>query len=212
MSATAFDINSACSSFIMQMSVLEKMRDALPDFVLVVNAENTTRTIDYSDRRNAVLWGDGSVATIVSGRVPSSVTLTTSGIQSNPAGWNKITIRPGGRFDQDGSAVQAFAIRTMASLMHQLNTEPSATINYFVGHQANLRALESVTKRIGLPEEAHLFNVDRFGNCGAAGPPSVISQRWEQFKPGDNIAVAVVGAGLTWGGMRVEFANREVAS
>ena len=95
--ATAYDINSACSSFAVQLHHLQQMRpNALPDYVLVVNVENTTRTVDYRDRRTAVLWGDGSAAAVVSTRVPAPVRVKRSVVHSDPTGWKKVA-DPGGR-------------------------------------------------------------------------------------------------------------------
>ena len=88
--ATAYDINSACSSFAVQVHHLLQMRpSALPDYVLVVNVENTTRTVDYRDRRTAVPWGDGSAAAVVSTRVPAPVRVKHSVVHSDPTGWNE---------------------------------------------------------------------------------------------------------------------------
>ena len=74
----------------------------------------------------------------------------------------------------------------------------------FIGHQANLTMLESVCRLAEISPENHLYNVNAFGNGGAAGAPSVLSQRWEQLVPGERIGIAIVGAGLTWGGVFVE--------
>ena len=65
--------------------------------------------------------------------------------------------------------------------------------------------LRSVCARTGIGDSRHLYNVDRFGNCASAGAPSVISERWNDFSPNDRVVVAVVGAGLTWGGALLEF-------
>jgi 3-oxoacyl-[acyl-carrier-protein] synthase-3 len=207
LAATAFDINSACSSFAVQMSLFDRMREALPEFVLLVGAENNTRTVDYSDRGNAVLWGDGSVAAVVSSRVPSRVRVQCAPMGSDPKYWDKVTVRAGDHFAQDGPAVQAFAIRAMGETVCALRSAGAPEDAWFVGHQANLRILESVCRRAAVPPDRHLFNVDRFGNCGAAGAPGVLSQQWDSFRPGDVALVAVAGSGLTWGGLRFDFTN-----
>jgi 3-oxoacyl-[acyl-carrier-protein] synthase-3 len=67
--------------------------------------------------------------------------------------------------------------------------------------------LESVCRRAGIPSERHFFNVDRFGNCGAAGAPSVLSENWDEFKSG-YLGIVVVGSGLTWGGVLLNFPAR----
>jgi 3-oxoacyl-[acyl-carrier-protein] synthase-3 len=67
--------------------------------------------------------------------------------------------------------------------------------------------LRSVCQRAGVDESAHLHNVERFGNCGAAGMPSVLSEYWDTFRAGDTVLAAVVGAGLTSAGILLEFAE-----
>ena len=73
-----------------------------------------------------------------------------------------------------------------------------------IGHQANLRMLEAVQRRTQAPEARHFFNVDRRGNCGASGAPTVLSEHWDDPRVGDAVALAVVGSGLTWAGTLLE--------
>ena len=208
-SAPAFDINSACSSFAVQLHFLRSMgAAAAPRFALVINAENSTRTVNYNDRSTAVLWGDATSAAVVSLTESAPMRAVFSMVQSDPAGWDKVMIPPGGHFTQSGSAVQMFAVKKSLETLYALREHASVGPDrlYFVGHQANLRMLESVCARAEIPADRHLFNVDEYGNCGAAGAPSVLSQHWSRFGAGDEIALVVVGSGLTWGGLllRVE--------
>jgi 3-oxoacyl-[acyl-carrier-protein] synthase-3 len=205
--APAYDLSSACSSFAVQLHHLRAMRpETLPDYVLVVNVENTTRTVDYRDRRSAVLWGDGSSAAVVSARIPAPVRVRQSVVHSDPAGWNKVVIPTGGHFTQEGSAVQGFAIRktvaTLTELVPHLRGDRAEMV--FIGHQANLLMLNSVCERAQITPSRHLFNVDEFGNCGAAGAPGVLSQHWDTLPPGCELALVVVGSGLTWGGLLID--------
>jgi len=71
-------------------------------------------------------------------------------------------------------------------------------INRFVGHQANLGMLRTACERTGIVEDQHWHNVEHFGNTGCSGAPAVLSQHWDDFSPGDHVAVCVVGGGLTW--------------
>ena len=64
--------------------------------------------------------------------------------------------------------------------------------------------LESVARKVGLDAADHLHNVVEYGNTGAAGAPSVLSQRWDELADGDTVIVVVVGSGLTWAGLRIE--------
>ena len=68
----------------------------------------------------------------------------------------------------------------------------------FIGHQANLSMLKTVCERTGIELENCWYNVDQFGNVGCTGAPSVLSARWDQLRPGDRIAMSIVGAGLSW--------------
>jgi 3-oxoacyl-[acyl-carrier-protein] synthase III len=206
-SVPALDINSACSTFAVQLRLLALMNtDSLPDFVLVINPENLTRAVNYTDRSIAVLMGDCSTAAVVSKRVPARVVVGASYHHSDPSGWSKVTIPAAGHLSQEGGAVQNFAIRKTVSTIEFLRERTSA-VPYFIGHQANLPMLRSACARAGIPPERHLFNIDRHGNCGAAGGPSVLSENWDQFHPGDEVVIAVVGAGLTWAGLLITFTD-----
>ncbi|MEO1575846.1 MAG: ketoacyl-ACP synthase III [Pseudomonadota bacterium] len=200
--APAYDVNSACSSLAAQMHLLMGMGEALPDYVLLVHPDNSTREIDYRDRNSCVLWGDGTSALIVSSRHPSPLTVTRTTFTSDPRGHDKVQFLRHGHFRQDGRTVQTFAIKRTVSLIRELSAEGEAP--YFIGHQANLSMLQAAGKRGGIDDEKHWFNVDRFGNCGAAGGPTVLSEHWGQLSPGDTLVMAVVGSGLSWGGARIE--------
>lgn len=205
--AECLDVQSACSTFIMQLHLLNRMKvDALPDYILCVIPENWTKTIDYSDRRTAVLIGDATVATIVSLRKPSKYKVTYTTMESDPSGWDKVMTPTGGYFHQKGSAVQKFAIKkTLATIDHLLNNAGfNSQQDYFISHQANLRMLESVCRLAAISNERHWHNVEKYGNCGAAGAPSVLSQHWSDLQPFMRLGMVVVGAGLTWGGLMLE--------
>lgn len=200
--APAFDVGSACSSFGVAMHMLASMT-RLPPYVLVVNAENTTRVVDYRDRSTAVLWGDGTSAAIVSTEVPSRLRVVQTTMGSSPAGAGLVTIPRSGHFAQDGSAVQRFAIKTTLSCLGEV-APPERGRMRFIGHQANALVLEAVTRRAEIAPERHWSNVADFGNTGAAGAPTVLSQRWDELADGDELCMVVVGSGLTWAGLRIE--------
>lgn len=206
------DLNSACSTFVAHLHFLSKMQtESLPDYILLVIVENTTRTVDYSDRNTAVLWGDAAVAVIVSKKHKSNLRLLDSAFLTDPVNWNKVLIPVGKHFYQQGSTVQAFAIRksieTGDNLLQQ--TELAENIEHlkFIGHQGNLLMLQSIAQRLGIINANHLFNVDKYGNCGAAGAPSVLAQYWDNFKANDTILMTIVGSGFSWGGLLLQFLN-----
>jgi len=200
--APAFDINAACSSFAAHVFTISRWcADDTPDFVLCVYPENLTRTVDYRDRSAAVLMGDAAAACVVSTRVPGDLSISQPVFSSDPSGWRKVRISPGGFLQQDGRAVQAFAIRRMLAVLKQLQQDSG---EIFIGHQANLRMLEAVCAQAAVRPGAHLANVDRRGNCGGAGVVSVLSEHWDTLRAMSEAAcVAIVGAGLSWGGFRL---------
>lgn len=204
-SPPCLDVNSACCTFAAQLHLISMMApEKTPDFILLVQPENLTRAVDYSDRSTAVLMGDATTAAVVSRRVPSANSIGAITMRTDPSSWRKVAIPCMGHLQQDGGAVQNFAIRKMTGLIDEMR-EHSREKFWFVGHQANLPMLESVCARAGVNPSQHLFNVDRRGNCGAAGAASVISECFPRFRPGDQIAVAVVGAGLTWANFQIDF-------
>ena len=106
------DISSACSSFATQLYFLEAMRpEKLPDFIMLVNPENSTRVVDYSDRSACVLWGDCSSAAIVSPRVPGPWKITHTYLKGDPSGADKVKVPRFGHFAQQGAEVQKFGVK-----------------------------------------------------------------------------------------------------
>ncbi len=204
----SFDINSACTSFFTAMFMLSGMGpNALPDFILVVTPETLTTTVDYSDRSASVLWGDGTTAAVLSTRVPSSIEVVGNSLHSSPAGAEKVVVPVGGHFRQDGRTVQMFAIKKTVRLLRGLQktyTDPERRL-HFVGHQANLMMLRTVCQQCEIQDDRHHYNVVEYGNTGAAGAPSVVSMRWDDWRPGDDVAVVGVGSGLTWSSFVLRF-------
>jgi 3-oxoacyl-[acyl-carrier-protein] synthase III len=203
-----FDVHSACTSFLALLYVLSIARpDALPTFVLAVTAEGMTRTVDYTDRSSAVLWGDAAAAAVVSTRCPGRARILGAALSSSPSGHAKVVVPRTGHFRQEGRTVQTFAIHKTAQCFQLLwNDFHHAERSFrFVGHQANLRMLEAVCRQCEIPPARHHSNVEQYGNTASAGAPSVISMAWEHWSDRDDLALVGVGAGLTWGNGLVRF-------
>lgn len=205
----AFDLNSACTSFVAQLHFLSSLLpENTPSYILIVNPENTTRSVNYNDRATAVLWGDGTSAAVVSLNRPARLSVKYTMLDSDPSGWDKVVIPPSGHFVQQGSHVQTFAIKKSLSALSQVRMRSKRPGSiYWIGHQANLLMLNAVQQRGEILESRHLYNVDRFGNCGAAGAASVLSENYENLSAGDEIALVAVGSGLTWGGALLEVGS-----
>jgi 3-oxoacyl-[acyl-carrier-protein] synthase-3 len=204
-----FDVNSACSTFVVQCHVMRSlMLSGMTKEGAIFCTERYTTRVDYSDRRNSILFGDSSIAAVVSSvNKPGSLKIIDSLVESAPSGWEHIHLPDGKFFHQNGAAVQKFAItKTIAAAQDILarNNLTCADAQWFIGHQANYRMLTSAMEKMGVPEASHLYNVVDRGNQGACGAPSVLSQNWDRYKKGDYIVIAVVGAGLTWGSLLLQ--------
>lgn len=200
----AVDINSACSSFVVNLHFACQALNAKGTInkVLICNPERYSLRMNYHDRSSCVLFGDGSSSALVENSDNEGLAVIATSIHSDPANYNKVVIPSGQHFHQQGRAVQKFAISRTVEITKTIlkdNALTIANIDYFVGHQANRRMLQVVVDKLGLSAEQHLSNVVEYGNQGAAGAPSVLSQNWHRFQAGDTIVVAVVGSGLTWG-------------
>jgi 3-oxoacyl-[acyl-carrier-protein] synthase-3 len=181
----------------------------VPTFILIVVPENVTRVVDYTDRAGAVLWGDCTVALVVSTRVPGRAEIIGNTLASSPAGHDKVVVPRQGHFRQEGRTVQTFAIkqttRLLADLQHKF-VDPQRQLN-FVGHQANLGMLDNVCRHCNIPPECHRSNVETFGNTAGAGSASVISMHWDTWLATDDVAVVGVGGGLTWSSYLLRFTS-----
>jgi 3-oxoacyl-[acyl-carrier-protein] synthase III len=202
---TCFDVNSACSSFVVNLHVLQNLASTSGQRHLIVNPERYSLAINFSDRASCVLFGDGTALAVLESSdqdVSGSLRLIDTVIHSDPSGYEAVTVATNECFQQNGRVVQKFAVSKTVAITQELLSRNNMTVSdltYFTGHQANLRMLESAVDKLGLPQERHIHNIETYGNQGAAGAPTVISMNWERFKSGDYVAVAVVGSGLTWG-------------
>lgn len=206
--ATSLDVSSACTSFIAGIYVLSLMDPAkLPEIVLLVTAEPMTNTVSYDDRASAVLWGDGALAAVLSPRRPGRAELIGQTLISDPGSNDKVVVPRLAHFHQEGRTVQTFAIRKTSDLFlaqrEKLREEDRAF--HFIGHQANLRMLESVCRRCEIPEDRHHSNVEFLGNTAGASSGTVISQGWDKWTEQDDVCVVGVGSGLTWGSYLARF-------
>ncbi|MBH16008.1 MAG: 3-oxoacyl-ACP synthase [Gemmatimonadetes bacterium] len=208
MEVPAIDVNSACTSMWAALYMISMMKpEKLPEYILLVTPESLTTTVDYSDRSASVLWGDCTTAAVLSTKVQSNIRILDNTFESSPAGYEKVVVPLFGHFNQEGRTVQMFAIKkTVRCLRSIQKVFPSSGYRlHFIGHQANLRMLETVCANCDIKNERHHSNVERYGNTGAAGASSVVSMNWDSWSSYDEIAMVGVGAGLSWSSYILQF-------
>ncbi len=202
--AVGFDVNSACSTFVVQLQIISGLltNNVYKNAAFFCMDRYTTR-VDYNNKKTCILFGDsGAAGYFEKSEIPGGLRVVDTWLESDPSGCGLIQMPAGEYFDQNGQAVQKFAVqKTIYSVAKILERNHLAQdqIGYFISHQANLRMLEYCAQKLKLKPEQHLYNVDLYGNQGSAGAPVVLSMNWEKFHPGDYVVMAVVGSGLTWG-------------
>lgn len=200
--AVAFDVYTACPVFALHIDFLKSYNEsALPEFVLCISTAAMTMHVDYNDRSDGAIWGDGAAAWVVSLRHPGKLEIIDSTFTADPTRCKAVTVDSYGFFRQDGRAVRDFSVRQTVRLVKAI--EEKHPIDWqrdiFIGHQANRTMLEQIARNREIPDLNHWHNVTYLGNQAGAGAPSTLSMNWDKITPGQHIVVAVVGAGLSWG-------------
>ncbi|MBM4420918.1 MAG: ketoacyl-ACP synthase III [Chloroflexi bacterium] len=223
--AGAFDVGAACTSFVSSLAVASGMilggavRNAL-----VIGAETLSRIVDWKDRGTCVLFGDGAGAVVLEASSASVGVQSTvlhgdgtkcdllwvpGGGTKNPTGAEKLEARMH-YIRMNGNEVYRSAVKAMAEAAEEAIAKANLTaddITLFVPHQANLRIIEGVAKRMRFPMERVFVNVQRYGNTSAASVPIALCEAVEagRLKRGDKVLVAAFGAGFTWGASVLEW-------
>ncbi len=203
----AYDVMTACPAFALHIDFVNNFKEeALPDYVLCVSTATLTQRVNYNDRTDGAIWGDGAAAWVVSTRHKGILKVTDTKFQSDPTRCAAVVVDRYGYFHQDGRAVRDFSVRQTVRLVRAIESENEIdwTRDIFVGHQANKTMLEQITNNRGVPPENHWHNVTYLGNQAGAGAPATIAQHWDEIRPGRKIVVGVVGAGLSWGSVLLE--------
>ncbi len=215
----AFDVAAACSGFVYALSVADSSMRA-GDFrrVLVVGADALSTFVDWTDRRTAVLFGDGAGAAVLVSD-PGNRGVLGSLLRASGKHWDLLSCRAPGvrgtldsevRRDADdaikmkGPELFKIAVKSMEEVSRQVAERAGVKIedvNLVVGHQANRRIISAVAERLGLPQEKVFINIDRYGNTSAASVPIALDEAVEQgrIREGDLVMLNACGGGLTWG-------------
>lgn len=205
----AFDITAACGFIPYAVNTAALMiRAGQAKKVLVIGAEISSRIMDWKDRNTCVLFGDGAGALLISATDDDSRGFVGSALSADGKYDHILYLNHLGGPDpylrMDGKAVFKLAVTELAAVAKQALENAgltSADLDLLVPHQANIRIIESVGERLGLPPEKVVVNVDRFGNTSSASIPIALYEAVEQgrLKPGMLIGFVAIGGGMTWG-------------
>jgi len=222
--AAAFDVSAACSGFIYALSIVDSLiRGGTVKKALVIGAEVLSRIVDWTDRNSCLLFGDGAGAVVL--EADSSPGILNSYIKSDGSCWELLyQPGPGNRnpashkliddrltfIRMQGNEVFKLAVRAMEDAALQTLSAGGFTtddIDIFVPHQANRRIIDSIGKRLGLPEEKVFVNLDRYGNTSSASIPIALDEanRNGAIHSGNLVLLDAFGGGLTWGAMSIRW-------
>lgn len=208
----AFDISAACSGFVYGLTVAQGLiLSGQARRALVIGAETMSRIVDWKDRSTCILFGDGAGAVVVeagsgdkrgilgaklySDGSYSDILATSGGVSST---------QTGGYLSMAGQEVFRHGVEKMAAVTEELLTDCKLSvsdIDWIVPHQANLRIIQAIARKLGVAPEKFLVTLDKHANTSAASIPLALHSASEnkQLKPGQIIAMPALGAGLTWG-------------
>ncbi len=201
-SVPAYDVYTACPAFALHIDFLRNYREeVLPEFVLCISTATVTHHVNYNDRSDGAIWGDGAAAWVVSPRHKGKLEVLDSLYTADPTRCAAVVIDSYRFFHQDGRAVRDFSVRQTVRLVKAIEEQYPVdwSRDIFIGHQANRTMLEQITNNREIPASNHWHNVTHLGNQAGAGAPAALSMHWDEIVPGQHIVVAVVGAGLSWG-------------
>jgi 3-oxoacyl-[acyl-carrier-protein] synthase III len=220
--AAAFDVNAACTGFIIALATATQfIETGVYERVLVVGAEVVSRIIDWKDRGTCVLFGDGAGALVLEKAErggPKSFVLKSDGSGARmlyargPASSPNSLANEGYCIVMDGREVFRVAVRAMEESSRQAIADAGLTIEdiaYVVPHQANQRIMSAVAKNLGLSPKRLISNVEHYGNTSCASIPLALCEAWEEgkLKDGDNLVVVAFGGGLAWGASVIEWTD-----
>ncbi len=222
----AFDVSAACAGFLHATSVASSMLVAGPyKHAMVIGAETLTRFVDPEDRTIAVLMGDGAGAAVLSKTLNPQQSILHAALGCDGSRAKYIWVPAGGSLlpassntvaerlhymKMRGRDVYKFAVVKMQQIIDEALQATNLTANdlkLVIPHQSNLRIIESVRQRMGLPEDKIAVNIVRYGNTSAASIPVALDEarRNGTLKEGDHVLMVAIGAGLTWATMVVRL-------
>jgi len=212
----AFDVQAVCSGFVYALSVADGfVARNRSKCALVIGAETMTRLMDWTDRGTCVLFGDGAGAVVMEPVAGEGTTedrgLLGFALRADGTKQELLFVDGGpstngqvGKLRMQGNQVFRHAVVNISEAITAAAEDAGidvASVDWFVPHQANLRILQGVAKRVGIDEDKVITTLDKHANTSAASIPLALDQgvRDGRIKPGDLLLLEAMGGGLTWG-------------
>jgi len=206
----AFDVSAACSGFLYALEVADGLiKSGKVKRALVVGSERLSEIVDWSDRSTCVLFGDGAGAVVLEDSEGKS-DLLASRMHSDGNLWDLLYAEKGGYIKMKGRELFKVAVRNMEEACREVMREAGVSaedISVVIPHQANVRIINSLAEKLGIPKDKFFVNIDRYGNTSAASIPIALHEALQEgrIKRGDLILFTAMGGGLTWGATLLRY-------
>lgn len=216
--AFAFDFSAACCGFLYSLDVAASLiQSGRYKKIIVIGADKMSSLVDYTDRATCVLFGDGAGAVLVEATEEENVGVQNSFLRTDGKGLPFLHMKAGGSvcppshftvdhrmhyLYQEGRTVFRYAVTDMSNdvmKIMEMNHLTAEDVNWVIPHEANLRIIEAVTKRAGIPLDKVVVNIDHYGNTSAATIPLALWDAESKLKKGDNVIFTAFGAGFVHG-------------
>ena len=217
--AFAFDVQAVCAGFVYALTVAESLLIAKKaKRALVIGAESFTKLLDWQDRSTCVLFGDGAGAVILESEdAPDHYGILASALHSDGAYRDILYVDGGpsatgdvGHVRMSGQDVFRHAVDKLSTVMQEVLDQAgirAEEVDWLVPHQANIRIINGMQRKFGLPAERVVRTVDKHANTSAASILLALSEAVHdgRIKSGDLLALEAIGGGLAWGGSLVRY-------
>ena len=218
--AAAYDLSAGCTGFVYAIAQAHGMLSAgLAKRALVVGGDVLSTILDWTDRSTLVLFGDGAGAVVMEpvehGGFLGFELGADGGGGANlwlPGSGSRKFAEPEKHVKMNGREVFKFATRVMVSSAEAILRECGRTvedIDVYVPHQANIRIIDHAAKKLGIPQEKTVVNVDKYGNTSSGSIPLALADAADdgRLEPGKLVLLTGMGAGLTWGSALIEWTH-----
>ena len=213
-SCPAFDLQAVCAGFVFAMSTAQQfIENGSAKNILVVGSETMSKIVDWKDRSTAILFADGAGAVVLSADQNKGIRhskLYSDGNYLSSLHVNNNRINELGTIEMEGNEVFKIAVNKLSEVAEETLTECNMTseeIDWMVPHQANIRIINAIAKRIKLPLNKIILTLDKHGNTSAASIPLALdlAVRDGRIKKGDTLLFEGIGGGFSWGSILTEF-------
>lgn len=223
--AFAFDYWGACCGFLFALDVAASMiQCGRYKKIILIGADKMSSMVDYMDRQTCPLFGDGAAAVLLEASTEQNIGVMDSYLRADGKGLPFLHMKAGGSvcppshftvdhrlhyLYQEGRTVFRYAVTSMSddcALIAERNGLNKDNIRFVVPHQANIRIIEAVAKRLELTMDKVLVNIEHFGNTSAASIPLALWENESLLKKGDNLVLTAFGAGFVHGASYLKWA------